>query len=54
MENFQCPGCHSNKITFIADHIVCLNCGRQDYLYDFRNDYDLRRDKPKDVKSQAK
>jgi len=41
MNKFQCPACHSNKVTFIGDNILCLNCGRQDYLYDYRNAYDL-------------
>ena len=36
----QCPGCHSDKVTFIADNIFCLNCGRNDYLYDYKNAHD--------------
>lgn len=36
----RCPDCFSNRTTVIGDNILCLNCGKQDYLYDYRNAYD--------------
>ena len=41
MSNYQCPACHSNKVAFIGETILCLRCGRQDYLYDYKNAYDM-------------
>jgi len=36
----RCPDCFSNRTTVIGDNILCLNCGKQDYLYDYRNAFD--------------
>jgi len=36
----RCPDCYSHKTTTIGDNILCLKCGKQDYLYDYRNAYD--------------
>ena len=36
----KCPECKSYRTTFIGDSIVCLECGQNDYLYDYRNAYD--------------
>ena len=36
----QCPTCASTKVTTVGDNLLCLNCGKQEYLYDYRNAYD--------------
>ena len=36
----QCPSCASTKVTTVGDNLLCLNCGKQEYLYDYRNAYD--------------
>jgi len=36
----QCPDCTSTRTTVVGDNILCLSCGKQDYLYDYRNAYD--------------
>jgi hypothetical protein len=35
-----CSNCSSDKNTIIGDYIICLNCGYQEYLYDYRNAFD--------------
>lgn len=32
----RCPDCFSNRTTVIGDNLLCLNCGRQDYLNKLR------------------
>ena len=36
----RCPDCYSHRTTVVGDNILCLSCGKQDYLYDYRNAYD--------------
>ena len=40
MGSLRCPSCASTKVTTVGDNLLCLNCGRQEYLYDYRNFYD--------------
>ena len=40
MNGWRCPQCASTKVTQIGEVLTCLECGCQDYLYDYRNAYD--------------
>ena len=40
MDKLHCPSCHGDKVTTIGDNLLCLTCGYQEYLYDYRNAFD--------------
>jgi len=44
---WQCPECKSPRVTSINDLIFCLQCGYQEYLYDYNSAYDLGYLEPK-------
>lgn len=35
-----CPQCKGHRITTINEHMVCLSCGYQEYLFDYKNSHD--------------